>query len=174
MGRVEHAGTALARRTSRRSFLGRLGRTVVALAGGSMVAVALAPDRAQAYHICGHIYTTGSCPHPYAPDSRTDAYGFPVHPTYGYPVDDAGFIYLSEQQQRRKVCQTVVPERYAIVREPQYGGGWSRCCNGRIRHIQDCCSSSDTRINGDGAVRGYCPRRRKVFCITYQELDIAC
>ena len=174
MGGIEHAGTELARRTSRRSFLGRLGRTVVALAGGGVVAVALAPERARAHHICGHTFTTGSCPHPFSPNSRTDVYGFPVHPTYGYPVDDAGFIYLSEEQQRRKVCQTVVPERYPIVNGPRYGGGWSRCCNGRIRHIQDCCSTSDTRINGDGAVRGYCPRGRKVFCITYQELNIAC
>jgi hypothetical protein len=171
---VQHAGTELARRTSRRSFLGRVGRSVVALAGGGMVAVALAPERAQAHHICGHTYTTGSCPHPYAPNSRTDAYGFPVHPTYGYPVDDDGFIYLSEDQVRRKVCQTVVPEVYPIAHDPRYGGGWSRCCDGRIRHIQDCCSSSDVRINGDGAVRGYCPRRLKVFCITYQELTITC
>ena len=174
MGGIGHAGTELARRTSRRSFLGRLGRTVVALAGGGVVAVALAPERAQAHHICGHTFTTGSCPHPFSPNSRTDVYGFPVHPTYGYPVDDAGFIYLSEEQQRRKVCQTVVPEQYATVNDPRYGGGWSRCCNGRIRHIQDCCSTSDTRINGDGAVRGYCPRGRKVFCITYRELNIAC
>jgi hypothetical protein len=174
MGPVEHAGTELARRTSRRSFLGRVGRTVVALAGGGVVAAALAPDRAEAHHICGHTFTTGSCPHPYAPNSRTDAYGFPVHPVYGFPVDDAGLLYLSEEQVRRKVCQTVVPELYEGVNEPRYGGGWSRCCNGRIRHIQDCCSNSDVRINGDRAVRGYCPRRRKVFCITYQELTITC
>jgi len=130
MGAVERAGTELARRTSRRSFLGRLGRTVVAVAGGSMVAVALDPDRAEAHHICGHLYTTGSCPHPYAPHSRTDAYGFPVHPRLGYPVDDDGAIYLSERQTRRKVCQTVVPDRYPFVQNPRYGGGWSRCCNG--------------------------------------------
>ena len=55
MGAVERAATELARRTSRRSFLGRLGRTVVAVAGGSMVAVALDPDRAEAHHICGHL-----------------------------------------------------------------------------------------------------------------------
>jgi len=60
MGGIGHAGTELARRTSRRSFLGRLGRTVVALAGGGVVAVALAPERAQAHHICGHTFTTGS------------------------------------------------------------------------------------------------------------------
>jgi hypothetical protein len=174
MGALERAGTELARRTSRRSFLGRLGRSLVALAGGSMVAVALAPERAEAYHICGHIYTTGSCPHPYAPNTRIDAFGFPLHPTYGFPVDDNGFIYVSERQQRRKVCQTVVPERYPFVRNPRYGGGWSRCCGGRIRHISDCCSTSTTRINGDGAVRGYCPRSLRVFCIAYQELNVRC
>ncbi len=174
MGRVERAGTELARRTSRRSFLGKVGRAVVALAGGPIVAVALSPDRAEAHHICGHLYTTGSCPHPYAPLSRTDAYGFPVHPEFGYPVDDAGDLYLSEDQTRRKVCQTVVPEQYPFVHNPAYGGGWSRCCDHRIRHIQDCCSPSGTRINGDGSVHGYCHRRLRVFCITYRELNARC
>lgn len=174
MGRLERAGTELARRSSRRSFLGVLGRSVVALAGGPMVAVALAPERAEAYHICGHLYTTGSCPHPYAPESRTDAYGFPVHPHTGQPVDDGGYLYVSERQQRRKVCQTVVPEQYPFVHNPRYGGGWSRCCGGRLRHIQDCCSPSRTRINGDGSVRGYCHRSLRVFCITYRELNARC
>lgn len=174
MGGLERAGTELARRTSRRSFLGRLGQAVVALAGGGLVASVLAPERAEAHHICGHIFTTGSCPHPFAPHSRTDAYGFPVHPVHGYPVDDGGFIYLSNRQTRRKVCQAVVPEEYPFVPNPRYGGGWSRCCNGRVRHIQDCCSSSVIRINGDGSVRGYCPRRLRVFCITYRELTVRC
>lgn len=173
-GRIGRAEDELARRTSRRSFLGRLGKTVVAMAGGSMVAVALSPGRAEAHHICGHTFTTGSCPHPFAPLSRTDLYGFPVHPRFGYAVDDEGEIYLSERQTRSKVCQTVVPERFPFVRNPRYGGGWSRCCNDRVRHIQDCCSTSNTRINGDGAVRGYCPRGRQVFCITYRELNVKC
>ena len=174
MSRVERAGVELARRTSRRSFIGKVGRAFVALAGGPMVAVALAPDRAEAHHICGHTFTTGSCPHPYAPLSRTDVHGFPVHPAYGYPVDDDGLIYLSREQSRRKVCETVVPEAYPYVRNPGYGGGWSRCCDDRIRHIQDCCSTSRTRINGDSSVRGYCPRGRRVFCITYRELNVRC
>ena len=172
---IEEAGVRLARRTSRRSFLGRVGRGAVALAGGGFVAAALSRTRAEAHHICGHTFTTGSCPHPYAPLSRTDREGFPVHPTYGYPVDDAGTIYRDPATQvRRKVCERIVPERYPFVRRPRYGGGWTRCCYGRLRHIQDCCSSSDTRINGDASVRGYCPRRRKVFCITYRELTITC
>jgi hypothetical protein len=175
MKAIERAGKELARRVSRRSFLGHLGRAVVVLAGGPMVAVALAPERAEAHHICGHIYTTGSCPHPYAPRTRIDRWGFPLHPTDGYPVDDEGAIYLDpETQVRRRVCQTVVPEQYPFVRNPRYGGGWSRCCGGRIRHISDCCSRSTTRINGDGAVRGYCPRGLRVFCIAYRELNVRC
>ena len=87
---IERAERSLATRTSRRSFIGRVGRGVVALAGGGLVATSIAPERAQAYHICGHTYTTGSCPHPYSPLSRTDRYGYPMHPQYGYPVDDAG------------------------------------------------------------------------------------
>ncbi|HSJ51801.1 MAG TPA: twin-arginine translocation signal domain-containing protein [Actinomycetota bacterium] len=175
MGRIERAGTELARRVSRRSFLGKLGRAVVALAGGPMVAVALAPERAEAHHICGHIFTTGSCPHPYAPNSRIDRWGFPVHPTHGYPVDDNGYLYLYPgRQTRRKVCQVVVSERYPFVRNPRFGGGWSRCCGGRIRHISDCCSRSTIRINGDGAVRGYCPSGLRVFCIAYRELNVRC
>ena len=160
MGAVERAGTELARRTSRRSFLGRLGRTVVAIAGGSMVAVALEPDRAEAHHICGTPYTTGL-----VPPSRTrrtrgrTPTASRCIPRFGYPVDDEGAIYLSERQTRRKVCQTVVPERFPFVRNPRYGGGWSRCCNGRVRHIQDCCSTSEIRINGDGSVTRLLPAR---------------
>ncbi|MGH2528833.1 MAG: twin-arginine translocation signal domain-containing protein [Actinomycetota bacterium] len=171
---LARAEVELARRTSRRSFLGTVGRAVVALAGGPFVAVALAPERAEAHHICGHIFTTGSCPHPYAPRSRVDAYGFPVHPKHGYPVDDDGRIYTDIRQRRRKVCQARVPDEYPGVKDPRYGGGWSRCCDGRVRHIQDCCSSSRIRINGDPSVRGYCPKNLRVFCITYRELNVAC
>jgi hypothetical protein len=164
----------LAQRTSRRSFLGSIGRGLVALAGGSLVAVALDPERAQAHHICGHTFTTGSCPHPYSPYSRVDRVGFPLHPVYGYPVDDNGQIYTSREQRRRKICEERVPDEYRRVNDPRYGGGWSRCCSGRIRHIADCCSRSRTRINGDASVRGYCPRRLRVFCITYRDLQIRC
>ena len=171
----ERAQRALAQRTSRRGFLGRVGRGVVALAGGSLVATALAPDRAEALHICGHTYTTGSCPHPFAPASRTDRYGYPVHPVYGYPVDDKGKLFRNRAtQERSKTCEQVVPRVYGFVNSPHYGGGWTRCCYGRLRHIQDCCSRSSIRINGDYAVRGYCPAGLKVFCITYRELAKSC
>ena len=171
---VERTAISLAARTSRRSFIGKLGRGFVALVGGSIVATALAPGRAEAHHVCGHTYTTGSCPHPYSPNTRIDKHGYPLHPKYGYPVDDRGEIYSKRTQKRSKVCQEVVPRHYPYVKNPRYGGGWSRCCNGRIRHISDCCSYSRTRINGDGSVTGYCYSGRRVFCIAYRDLNTRC
>jgi hypothetical protein len=165
----------LASRTSRRSFLGTVGKGVVALAGGGFVASALAPERAEAYHICGHTYTTGSCPHPYSPLTRVDRYGFPVHPTYGYPVADDGTRFVDpDTQERHKTCQRYVQMFYPFVKDARIGGGWTRCCSGRLRHIVDCCSSSKIRINGDYAVRGYCPKGTRVFCIGYRELTTRC
>jgi hypothetical protein len=175
LSRGPHFERALARRITRRSFLGRLGRGVVALAGGGVVAAALAPERAAAHHICGHLYTTGSCPHPFRPLSRTDGFGYPVHPMYGFPVDDRGELFTDPATQtRRRTCEDVVPSTFDFVNRPHYGGGWTRCCNGRLRHIQDCCSRSRIRINGDNAVTGYCPSGLRVFCITYRELDRGC
>lgn len=171
---VERVSVDLAKRSSRRSFLARMGQGLLALTGGPLVAIALRPDRAEAHHICGHTYTTGSCPHPFAPRTRIDRYGYPVHPKHGYPVDEYGYIYRSRQQVRRKICERVVPDRYPYTGQPQVGGGWSRCCGGRIRRIYDCCSYSPTRINGDASVTGYCHDGRRVFCICYRETNIRC
>ena len=134
-----------------------MGRGLVALVGGGLVATALSPDRAQAYHVCGHTYTTGSCPHPFAPLSRTDRYGYPLHPTYGYAVDDAGDRYVERSQTRSKTCEQMVAEVYPFSGDPRYGEAGPGAAGGRLRHIQDCCSRSSIRINGDYAVRGYCP-----------------
>jgi hypothetical protein len=172
--KVERATEQLASRTSRRSFLGLLGRGTVALAGGSFVAVALDPQRAEAFHICGHTYTTASCPHPYSPHSRLDQAGYAVHPVYGYPVDDDGKLYTSPAQKRTKICSHWVPERYPYTGKPVLQGTWSRCCNGRIRRLWDCCSFSRKRINGDASLAGYCYHGRRVFCVTYRDTDIRC
>ena len=171
---AERAAVGLARRTSRRSFLGKFGTGVVALVGGPFVAVALRPDRAEAHHICGHTFTTNSCPHPYNPHTRIDRYGYPVHPKYGYPVDDQGRMYVSHVQPRRKICEQRVPDEYPFTGKPRFGGGWARCCGGRIRRIADCCSYSNTRINGDASVTGYCYKGRKVFCICYRDTNTRC
>jgi hypothetical protein len=174
--RVERATERLASRTGRRSFLGLLGRGAVALTGGSVVAAALDPQRAEAryYTFCGHTYTTGSCPHPYAPYTRIDRYGYPVHPKYGYPVADDGSVYTSRSQKRTKTCAGRVPKKYPFTGKPELQGTWSRCCHGRIRRLWDCCSFSRTRINGDASLVGYCYHGRRVFCVTYLDTDITC
>ena len=65
-------------RTSRRGFLARVGggcsRSPPA-AGRARAPVE--PDDADAYHFCGHTYTTGSCPHPTGLP-RVDAHGYPL------------------------------------------------------------------------------------------------
>ena len=171
---IEKASTKIAERSSRRSFIGRMGAGIVALVGGPFVAAALKPERAEAYHICGHTFTTDSCPHPYAPLTRVDKFGYPVHPEFGYPVDDKGRLYKSKEQRRRRTCQEMVPAKYPHVKNPVYGGGWTRCCEGRLRRIADCCSYSNTRINGDASVTGYCYNGTKVFCIGYRDTKVRC
>ena len=175
-GAVERASTGLAQRSSRRSFLGLLGQATVALAGGSFVAAALDPQRAEAryYTFCGHTYTTGSCPHPFAPFSRLDRNGYALHPKYGYPVADDGKPYTSPTQKRTKICTHWVPTRYPHTGHPRLEGTWSRCCHGRIRRLWDCCSFSKTRINGDASLVGYCYNGRRVFCVTYRDTNIKC
>jgi hypothetical protein len=171
---VRDTGIELARSTSRRSFLGVLGRAVVAIAGGGMVAAALDPERASATHICGHYAYTGSCPHPFFPHTRIDRYGYPLHPLYGHAVDDAGEVYRSRTQKRSRICEDLVTARYPYTAPTTLEGTWSRCCGGRVRRIVDCCSRSRTRINGDASLVGYCLSGRRVFCITYRETDVAC
>jgi hypothetical protein len=57
--RVERALETLATNTSRRGFLARVGGALTALTAGSMVAKAVKPGDADAFHFCGHIFTTG-------------------------------------------------------------------------------------------------------------------
>jgi hypothetical protein len=174
--RVERATENLAGRTSRRSLLGMIGRGAVALAGGGFVAAALDPERAEArwYTFCGHTYTTKSCPHPYAPYSRIDKQGYPVHPDFGFPVDDEGAPYTSPTQTRSKTCEERTPELYPQSGSPLLQGVWVRCCNHRLRRLTDCCSFSKIRINGDAALHGYCYGRRRVFCVTYRDTNTRC
>src|ERR671935_1267112 len=80
---------SVAEATSRRGFLARVGRLLLAVSGGGFVAAALKAERAEAFHFCGHIYTTGSCPHPTGLP-RIDRFGFSLRASDGHPVDDLG------------------------------------------------------------------------------------
>ena len=75
--------------SSRRGFLSKVGRLLLTVSGGSVLAAAFKAEAAGAYHFCGHTFTTASCPHPTGLP-RIDRNGFPLRARDGRPVDDLG------------------------------------------------------------------------------------
>jgi hypothetical protein len=176
--------------TSRRGFLSRVGGGVMALAGAKSAASLVKPGEAEAYHFCGHIYTTDSCPHPTGLP-RIDRRGLPLRARDGRQVDDLGRLIdrfgrpvgedglvLTDLDgrplpaaPRTPVCTLTGASNGIGVRTD---GAWYRCCDGRVRKLVDCCSPNRTRINGDRALRGYCYDKRKVFCVMYFQSSVPC
>jgi hypothetical protein len=187
--RVERALDSLAGNTSRRGFLARVGGALTAVTAGSVVARAVKPGEADAFHFCGHIFTTGSCPHP-AGLPRIDGHGFPLR-SDGTPIDNIGRPVNAAGQPlsddgdllpdpdgrplppapRTRVCDET-SRRFGI--NTIVDGSWYRCCDGHVRKLVDCCSYSNRRINGDAALEGYCFRGRKVFCVMYFQTRVPC
>jgi hypothetical protein len=180
----------LAARTSRRGLLARVGKAMVAGSAVGLVGRAIKPGEAEAHHFCGHIYTTGSCPHPTGLP-RIDALGLPIRAKDGKPVDDLGRLIdssgrpVGEDGQpltdasgrplpvatRTAVC-SAAGDQFGFT--PYIDGSWYRCCGGQIRKLVDCCSDGTRRINGDKALTGYCYRGRKVFCVMYFQTKVPC
>lgn len=178
------------RPSSRRSFLQTASAAVAALTAGRMVGSLVAPGDADAFHFCGHIYTTDGCPHPTGLP-RIDRNGFALRAKDGRRVDDIGRLIdddgapLDEAgaplldpdgraqppATRTRVC-TAAGKRYRIA--VRTDGAWYRCCNGYVRKLQDCCTTSARRINGDRGLRGYCYGKRRVFCVMYYQTKVPC
>jgi len=181
----------VAAQSSRRGFLARVGAAVMGVTGAKTIGSMVAPGEAEAYHFCGHIYTTDSCPHPTGLP-RIDAHGFPLRAADGAPVDDLGRpvngqgMPIGPDKQplldpdgrplppapRSRVCQEGVAERYHL--HTRIDGAWYRCCGGHVRKLVDCCAQTRRRINGDGALTGYCYAGRRVFCVMYYDTKIPC
>lgn len=190
---AEKLSAKLAESTTRLSFLGRLGAAALAVAGGSAVAAAVKPDEADAFHFCGHIWTTGSCPSPYPPLSRIDRKGYPLHPQSGRPIDNLGRFVDSAGHAvdgggdrlrgpdgevlppapRTRVCEDWTAEVKGL-HDLRIQGSWFRCCGGQVRKLTDCCSFSRRRINGDASLTGYCWGGRRVYCVMYYDTGLPC
>lgn len=180
----------LAEGTSRRGFLSRVGRGLLTLTGGGLVAAAVGPEESEAYHFCGHTYTTGSCPHPTGLP-RVDSRGLPLRARDGVPIDNLGRPVnrrgepLGEDgallrdldghplapAPRTPVCEEA-GRRFGF--SAQLDGSWYRCCGGQVRKLMDCCAYSNSRVNGDAALTGYCYSGRKVFCVMYHQTSVPC
>jgi hypothetical protein len=189
--RFERALDGLAGNTSRRGFLARAGGALLGASAGGVIGRAIKPNDAEAYYgFCGHTYTTHRCPHP-GDLPRIDARGFPLragdgHPIdnlgrpvgkHGSPVDSNGDVLKDPDGRplppapRTKVCDEV-GKKFGF--NTHIDGSWYRCCDGHVRKLVDCCSQSDTRINGDAALTGYCYHGRKVFCVQYFQTKVPC
>src|SRR3954469_18603469 len=108
--------TRLASGMTRRSFLGRMGGAVLAATGGAAVAAAVEPEQSEAFHLCGHIWTTGPCPQP-APA-----------PPLRRPLLDAGLLAEPARAPAdRQERLSAPPERRPPDRQP-----WSRDRFGRL------------------------------------------
>lgn len=176
--------------SSRRGFLATAGAAVAVITAGRLTGALVAPGDAEAFHFCGHIYTTDGCPHPTGLP-RIDRHGFPLRARDGRPVDDLGRLVDADgapieedgapmldpdgrpqpPARRRRIC-TAAGKRYRI--EVRTDGAWYRCCDGRVRKLIDCCTTSPRRINGDRGLRGYCYAKRKVFCVMYFQTNVPC
>jgi hypothetical protein len=181
---------SLARSSSRRGFLARLGQGLVLAAGGSVIARAVKPGDAEAHHFCGHTFTTGSCVAPLGLP-RVDGRGYPIRPSDGRPIDNLGRLINGDGEPvnehglpltdpdgrtlppapRTRICDETA-RIYGFRAELQ--GSWYRCCGGTVRKLWDCCADHSQRINGDAALTGYCYAGRKVFCVTYYQTHVPC
>jgi hypothetical protein len=190
-GAARSLSARLASGMTRRSFLGRMGGAVLAATGGAAVAAAVRPETSEAFHFCGHIWTTGSCPNPLGLP-RIDRQGFPLRAGDGKPIDNLGRVVdaqgfpinaagerfvgpdgqLLPRAPRTRLCEEWVHERYGLNARQQ--GSWYRCCNGQIRKLVDCCSASKRRINGDASLTGYCWNGNRVFCVMYYDSGLPC
>ena len=181
----------IAGNTSRRGFIARVGGAMMAATAGSVIGRAIEPGEADAYHFCGHIFTTGSCIHPKG-TPRIDANGWPLDANTGKPIDNLGrFINkkglpvdengnVFQDPDGRPMPpapadQGLRGDRSPVLdQRPDRRRAGTAAAAATVRKLVDCCSQSNKRINGDASLTGYCFSGRKVFCVMYFQTKVPC
>ena len=134
------------------------GEALMVAAGVRTVGALVAPGEAEAYHFCGHIYTTDSLPapdraaadrlqglpaaragrpagrRPRPPDRRARAARW----TSDGHAADRPRRPPAARRHAHAGLQRAVGERYGF--RTQIDGSWYRCCGGHVRKLMDCCS----------------------------------
>jgi hypothetical protein len=132
--------TRLASGMTRKSFLGRMGGAMLAATGGAAVAAAVRPEKSEAFHFCGHIWTTGSCLNPLGLP-RIDKNGYPLRPSDGTRSTTSAARQLrrlggrrlgqpprapdgefSPRRPRTRLCEEWTNEHYGLGRVMQGAG----------------------------------------------------
>ena len=189
--RPRHRGAEARMNESRRGFLAKVSGALMAVTGARTVGSLVAPGEAEAYHFCGHIYTTDSCPHPTGLP-RIDSRGRPLRAKDGHRVDDLGRLVDLEGRPDRRGRRAPDGRRgRPAARRLAHAGlqGGRRA----VRHhaptstapgtaaAAGTCASSSTaarasrrRINGDRSLVGYCYKGRRVFCVMYFQTKVPC
>ena len=156
-----------------------------------MVGAVIRPGEAEAYHFCGHIYTTDGCPHPTGLP-RIDRRGLPLRARDGRQVDDLGrLIDAAGPPGRRGRRPAHRPRGPPAARRAAHAGlqGHRRAATasasrptapGTAAATAACASSSTAaRRTASGStatasLTGYCYDKRKVFCVMYFQSTVPC
>ena len=151
LSRSTRSATRRGRRLVAPRLPGAGGRGASLARAGALGAV-VRPGDAEAYHFCGHIYTTDGCPHPTGLP-RIDRDGFPLRAEDGRPVDDLGRLIDAARPAGRRAtaCCCADPEGRPLPLAPrtrvcaaaardyaittQIDGAWYRCCGGHVRKL---------------------------------------
>ena len=182
-------GEEVLRRTGRRGFLERLGGVVIArifeeagLPDGKVSLVEI-PALAISSTECRARVEAGQPVWYLVPDGVRASDGVPVDDlgrpvdSHDQPINAKGELLLTPDgtpvtpAPRTRVCQTAGKDHHLDL---SLDGSWYRCCSGHVRRIRDCCGVTNTRINGDQALTGYCYPGRHVFCVTYFDTSVPC
>ena len=118
-----------------------------------------------AYHFCGHIYTTDSCPHPTGLPRDRRRSGYPLRAKDGKPVDDLGRLVDRDGQpvdERRQAAAR--PRRPAAAARAAHAGlhgdrpratasarsidgAWYRCCGGQGAQARGLLRATTSRAS---------------------------